>query len=60
MPPWKVYWKNNLKDLGLNCLRQMRGSVNPATAEWVISHVQADFADGRDSQRLPGITLKLQ
>lgn len=30
------------------------------TAEGVISHVQADFADGRDSQCLPGITLKLQ
>ncbi|GAB3051947.1 IS1182 family transposase [Spirosoma pulveris] len=30
------------------------------TAEGVISHVQADFADGRDSQNLPDITLKLQ
>ncbi|GAB3044679.1 IS1182 family transposase [Spirosoma litoris] len=30
------------------------------TAEGVISHVQADFADGRDSQCLPDITLKLQ
>ncbi|WP_245859589.1 hypothetical protein [Spirosoma aerolatum] len=30
------------------------------TAEGVISHVQADFADGRDSQYLPDITLKLQ
>jgi transposase len=30
------------------------------TAEGVISHVQADFADGRDSQYLPAITLKLQ
>jgi transposase len=30
------------------------------TAEGVISHVQADFADSRDSQCLPGITLKLQ
>jgi transposase len=30
------------------------------TAEGVISHVQADFADGRDSQSLPDITLKLQ
>jgi transposase len=30
------------------------------TAEGVISHVQADFADGRDSQCLPDITRKLQ
>ena len=30
------------------------------TAEGVITHVQADFADGRDSQCLPGLTLKLQ
>jgi hypothetical protein len=30
------------------------------TAKGVISHVQADFADGRDSQYLPAITLKLQ
>ena len=30
------------------------------TAEGVISHVQADFADGRDSRCLPDITLKLQ
>lgn len=30
------------------------------TAEGVISHVQADFADSRDSQYLPAITLKLQ
>jgi transposase len=30
------------------------------TAEGVISHVQADFADGRDSQYLPDITLRLQ
>ena len=30
------------------------------TAEGVISHVQADFADGRDSQCLPDIALKLQ
>ncbi|MBR8841165.1 MAG: IS1182 family transposase [Stigonema ocellatum SAG 48.90 = DSM 106950] len=30
------------------------------TAEGIISHVQADFADGRDSQNLPDITLKLQ
>lgn len=30
------------------------------TAEGVISHMQADFADGRDSQWLPGITTELQ
>nr|WP_233219258.1 IS1182 family transposase [Adhaeribacter arboris] len=30
------------------------------TAKGVISHVQADLADGRDSQYLPAITLKLQ
>ncbi|ALI98573.1 IS1182 family transposase [Rufibacter tibetensis] len=30
------------------------------TAQGVISHVQADFADGRDSQHLPGIVGKLQ
>ncbi len=30
------------------------------TAEGIISHVQADFADSRDSQCLPDITLKLQ
>ena len=30
------------------------------TAQGVISHVQADFANGRDSQSLPSITLKLQ
>jgi hypothetical protein len=30
------------------------------TAKGVISHVQADFADGRDSQYLPAITLRLQ
>ena len=30
------------------------------TAEGVISHVQADFADGRDSQYLPEITRGLQ
>ncbi len=30
------------------------------TAEGVISHVQADFADGRDSQYLPGLTRELQ
>ncbi|QMU28807.1 IS1182 family transposase [Adhaeribacter radiodurans] len=30
------------------------------TATGVISHVQADFADGRDSQYLPAITCRLQ
>ncbi|MEM1336898.1 MAG: IS1182 family transposase [Bacteroidota bacterium] len=30
------------------------------TAEGVISHIQADFADGRDSQYLKGIGLKVQ
>jgi hypothetical protein len=30
------------------------------TAEGVISHIQADFADGRDSQYLPGITMQVQ
>lgn len=30
------------------------------TAQGIISHVQADFADGRDSQYLPAITLRLQ
>jgi hypothetical protein len=30
------------------------------TAKRIISHVQADFADGRDSQYLPAITLRLQ
>ena len=30
------------------------------TAEGVITHVQADFADGRDSQTQPDVTLKLQ
>lgn len=30
------------------------------TAEGIISHVQADFADSRDSQCLPDIVLKLQ
>lgn len=29
-------------------------------AEGVISHVQAELADGRDSQCLPDITGKLQ
>lgn len=30
------------------------------TAEGVISHVQADFADGRDSQYLPHLALQVQ
>jgi transposase len=30
------------------------------TAEGIISHIQADFADGRDSQYLPGISLQVQ
>ncbi|WP_229663664.1 transposase [Pedobacter quisquiliarum] len=30
------------------------------TAEGVISHIQADFADGRDSQYLPNISLQVQ
>jgi len=30
------------------------------TAKGVISHVQADYADGRDSQYLPAITCRLQ
>ena len=30
------------------------------TAKGVISHIQADFAGGRDSLNLPAITLKLQ
>ena len=30
------------------------------TAKGFISHIQADFADGRDSLNLPAITLKLQ
>jgi hypothetical protein len=30
------------------------------TSKGVISHIQADFADGRDSLNLPAITLKLQ
>lgn len=30
------------------------------TAEGVISHIQADFADGRDSQYLPSITKQVQ
>lgn len=35
-------------------------SIAVDTAKGVISHVQADFADGRDSQYLPAITLRLQ
>ena len=42
------------RKLNYNC------SLAVDTAEGVISHVQADFADGRDSQCLPDITLKLQ
>jgi hypothetical protein len=42
------------RKLNYNC------SLAVDTAEGVISHVQADFADGRDSQSLPDITLKLQ
>jgi hypothetical protein len=30
------------------------------TAKGVISHVQADFADGRDSQYLPGLVIQVQ
>lgn len=30
------------------------------TAEGVISHIQADFADGRDSQYLPRISMQVQ
>lgn len=30
------------------------------TAAGVISHIQADFADGRDSQYLPSITMQVQ
>jgi transposase len=30
------------------------------TAEGVISHIQADFADGRDSQYLPAISMQVQ
>jgi hypothetical protein len=30
------------------------------TAEGVISHVQADFADGRDSQYLPSLVIQVQ
>ncbi|MGI4803306.1 MAG: transposase [Janthinobacterium lividum] len=37
-----------------------RCSMAVDTAEGVISHVQADFADGRDSQCLPGIVTDLQ
>ncbi|MBD2703422.1 IS1182 family transposase [Spirosoma sp. BT702] len=43
-----------VRKLNYNC------SLAVDTAEGVISHVQADFADGRDSQSLPAITLKLQ
>jgi len=37
-----------------------RCSMAVDTAEGVISHMQADFADGRDSQYLPEITRQLQ
>ncbi|MGI4749888.1 MAG: transposase [Janthinobacterium lividum] len=37
-----------------------RMSMAVDTSEGVISHVQADFADGRDSQYLPEITRQLQ
>jgi len=37
-----------------------RCSMAVDTAEGVISHVQADFADGRDSQYLKGIGLRVQ
>nr|WP_223834032.1 transposase [Spirosoma profusum] len=42
------------RKLNYNC------SLAVDTAEGVISHVQADFADCRDSQSLPDITLKLR
>lgn len=42
------------RKLNYNC------SLAVDTAEGIISHVQADFADGRDSQCLPDIMLKLQ
>ena len=42
------------RKLNYNC------SLAVDTAEGIISHVQADFADGRDSQSLPDITLKPQ
>ncbi|WP_422080522.1 IS1182 family transposase [Ulvibacterium sp.] len=35
-------------------------SMSVDTAKGVISHIQADFADGRDSQYLKGIGLKVQ
>jgi transposase len=37
-----------------------RCNIAVDTAEGVISHVQADFADGRDSQYLPHISNQLQ
>ena len=37
-----------------------RCSMAVDTAEGVISHIQADFADGRDSQYLKGIGLRVQ
>ncbi|QRR00134.1 hypothetical protein [Dyadobacter sandarakinus] len=30
------------------------------TSQGVISHIQADFADGRDSQYLPAMTEKVE
>ena len=42
------------RKLNYNC------SLAVDTAEGIISYVQADFADGRDSQSLPGIMLKLR
>lgn len=35
-------------------------SMSVDTAEGVISHIQADFADGRDSQYLPGLASSVQ
>jgi transposase len=35
-------------------------SMGVDTAEGVISHIQADFADGRDSQYLPSIGMQVQ
>ena len=35
-------------------------SMSVDTAQGVISHIQADFADGRDSQNLPGLASRVQ
>ena len=35
-------------------------SMSVDTAQGVISHIQADFADGRDSQYLPGLASRVQ